>query len=1256
MAKYLTSNDVLLAITHESFYCIIEEGALMPKDEIEFEIIIQQIEQNTCPPELSLDKKDLEVAQGIRIGHALEGNHTLQCLNLSNNFVRDEGTKALAKGLGINKALRTLNLQNNQVNTIGVSDLAKGLEINSTLQSLNLDNNKAYSEGAEIMGKALQKNQALLSLSLKNNGLGDAGAEELAKALSTNRTLQSIILSDNELSAIGAEAIAKALKVNQTLQILELGGSGLFMGMGKNQIGDVGIQALGKALELNRGLQNIGLYGNDVSEVGGETLGKALIQNSTLRSLDLGSNNLGAKGTEALAKALTQNSTLQSLSLSGNNLGLKGVEVLATALKDNRSLQSLKVSKNKDSISKPQIPYINMLRDTHFFPNNYAKLHLEYRIEAEISYIKSHDPSLKVGDIGSAALAKALEINSSLQVLEIRDNEIGEIGAIALAKALETNSSLQALDMGDNAIGDTGAIALAKALEKNSSLRTLVMGDNDIGDAGAVALAKALEINHTLQSLEIIGLSKIGEIGAIALANALEKNYTLFSLNFFDYQMSNIGKEALDRIKQYLDRNKQLGKKYLEQPFAEFFAEMQSLALLKPDALLKLGRENYVRQYKHCEQQIIQHLKERNTGGLKSKPEESELSQLIEECNKKCDMFNRMSPSQDNSAIDAEEKEREENQQFSSQHFNVESFTGNDLLQALEIEQAKQRTSTLKKQDGTNDTPNLAIDLFIQAVRKIKNEAIELDAVRAQEIQIKSLQVQEQLQVEITDRLKQCTALEIQQKAQEQQIINLKIALTHINEEKEQQKIRAQLKQLTGQLDKVKSQLDVLWSEHKLKAQKQAALLKFQTHPNLILCYRMLLIKLEELFIGFKTVASGFVNPAAGNTATAATIVSCLGDMAGMIPVVGATIDKVCQWGSKGLVKVDLQRQKNTAINASGLVTLAEVQQYAESVARQLTERYAEQLILLATPEEAQNLDNKLQLGVKKVKEKVLKAKSLPPAKQFATFAIMAIADKLYTMDEKEVKEGHELDSILVSHITEHKPVQRVQELWSIVTSKVGVQSNIYNKQGKAWQAVDVYMQPGIKVEKPDGTGYQYYLGAAVQPKTFGWRIGTKETASALQLILVATPSRESNPFHVKRVMRNVLAVKEDVRAHAEQIERLQKTYTVAGDGQRFQRVEKQLEQAEQEKQELARRLEQLEKDREMEQQERAREKKEKEETAKRLEQMEKMLLALSPKGSGAADSSEPVKVLQFSGNSKSTEKSQSRPPKSPVVKSVNSP
>ena len=85
-----------------------------------------------------------------------------------------------------------------------------------------------------------------------------------------------------------------------------------------------------------------------------------------------------------------------------------------------------------------------------------------------------------VGDVGAAALAKALEINPAITTLSLSNNDITDVGAAALAEALKAkNTALTTLDLSENKISDVGAAALAEALKtKNTALTTLSLESN----------------------------------------------------------------------------------------------------------------------------------------------------------------------------------------------------------------------------------------------------------------------------------------------------------------------------------------------------------------------------------------------------------------------------------------------------------------------------------------------------------------------------------------------------------------------------------------------------------------------------------------------------------------------------------------------------------------------------------------------------------------------------------------------------------
>lgn len=51
--------------------------------------------------------------------------------------------------------------------------------------------------------------------------------------------------------------------------------------------------------------------------------------------------------------------------------------------------------------------------------------------------------SLQIGDLGASILGQFLNVNTTLQVLDLQSNEIGDSGVVALAEALKNNRTLK---------------------------------------------------------------------------------------------------------------------------------------------------------------------------------------------------------------------------------------------------------------------------------------------------------------------------------------------------------------------------------------------------------------------------------------------------------------------------------------------------------------------------------------------------------------------------------------------------------------------------------------------------------------------------------------------------------------------------------------------------------------------------------------------------------------------------------------------
>ena len=107
------------------------------------------------------------------------------------------------------------------------------------------------------------------------------------------------------------------------------------------------------------------------------------------------------------------------------------------------------------------------------------------------SQIRLYGKGLTAHD--ATVVAEILKSNTSVTRVNLSYNEeIGDEGAKALAEALKVNATVEVLALDDCGIGDDGAAALAEALGSNTSLMKLHLGDNEVGEKGEQLLRDAV--------------------------------------------------------------------------------------------------------------------------------------------------------------------------------------------------------------------------------------------------------------------------------------------------------------------------------------------------------------------------------------------------------------------------------------------------------------------------------------------------------------------------------------------------------------------------------------------------------------------------------------------------------------------------------------------------------------------------------------------------------------------------------------------
>ena len=284
----------------------------------------------------------------------LQGNHSLQALDLSNNEIKD--VTCLVKALQEGQPLLWLDLSGNGINIEGVKGLAQVLSASSFLRELNLGGNDLDAVGAEAIGRALVDNRILKKLGLKLCGLGDQGAIAIARGLKGNVSVREVNLSENDIGYNGAEALAEMLGVNKVVTILDLD---------KNQMKDAGARSVSKALLTNTTLKSLRLGGNKISDDGVSNIARGMWNNNSLAALDLWCNLIGPEGAIRLAGMLRRNTTLTELSLLSNQLDEQGVESLCGAMESNHSVLYLELANNRmDSVfeERIEVPLLESLK------------------------------------------------------------------------------------------------------------------------------------------------------------------------------------------------------------------------------------------------------------------------------------------------------------------------------------------------------------------------------------------------------------------------------------------------------------------------------------------------------------------------------------------------------------------------------------------------------------------------------------------------------------------------------------------------------------------------------------------------------------------------------------------------------------------------------------------------------------------------------------------------------------------------------
>lgn len=288
----------------------------------------------------------------------------------------------------------------------------------------------------------------------------------------------------------------------------------------------------------NSKLKKLNMSACQIVARGAKTLADFIEQSRTLESLNLERCKIAPEATSIILDAINKNpKALIELNLACNQTGIEGAKILAKLLSNPAvSLQSLNISSNHNL--GEGILIIDALKDNKSVT----------QLEAANLYPKTEEAVI--------AIASMISKNNSIKYLNLNSNNFTDIHGEIIANALEVNRSIEKIDLSDNHEGGSfdikTAVALGKVLTCNSTIKKIDLSNHTKLGKEMHHLASGIALNKTLIKLDL-GHTYVNDEGLMAIIHALKSNYYLKNLCLS-------GQENNLKIDSFLERNRKLPK------------------------------------------------------------------------------------------------------------------------------------------------------------------------------------------------------------------------------------------------------------------------------------------------------------------------------------------------------------------------------------------------------------------------------------------------------------------------------------------------------------------------------------------------------------------------------------------------------------------------------------------------------------------------------------------------------------------------
>ena len=486
-----------------------------------------------------------------------EKNVTLRSLELHGNGVGSVVNDAIgiSRMLFTSKALETLRLGSNQLGQLKthLRAVGRGLSANRSLTVLDLSDNGLYPEGTKAVCNALRACSSLKVLDLSYNSPGREPA--LPRLLQAHPALQSIGVVEREpqnrqektwwLDPRAKEALGRALlaspgtvmycqcdsfSLTDTTQVLEWRSRSscdavILAGVLRSNtvLRTLDMNAQGELDDYARDEIGTAILANVKGQLGYSNIFGLRDGGSPQHSVDLKDKEQirSRRSFTLFCGLLRSNTTLTSLTMV--SIASDHIEPLARALATNTVLQDLR-------LEAPAKGGIEMAVVTLPVQQLNGSLGIE-RIDLSLAGGHNRDGSQPMHRFASAMVGEIINSNTSVLELKLNPGSLVDGGAILNHLHRSRKSSLRMLDLTGVGLGDRGGVMFFESLldGKCKFLSALHLADNKLADVGVGQLIVE-SLRDPTCNLSTLDLGR-NQLGAPVLTQAIKHNRSLTALD-----------------------------------------------------------------------------------------------------------------------------------------------------------------------------------------------------------------------------------------------------------------------------------------------------------------------------------------------------------------------------------------------------------------------------------------------------------------------------------------------------------------------------------------------------------------------------------------------------------------------------------------------------------------------------------------------------------------------------------------------------